>query len=248
MVRARQPYCPINGVLIVLPVAATSTIEDASQTGAVVQHDLTTLRASLQCHAPLLVSLADMEQVPGFSEMLDQFPEAKHRQYVLGQPFPLMPDLDPAEVPKVIGKGIGWLFETLFPTNVYKLLKVEGPNTPRGKVLRANSRLYQLLTEMRERYRGLNHIMTRGLTPPADGPLLFGGCFLAATGPDAAREQAFVHGILRQMVENQNYVSWTKDALDEEAEFRRWTRLGYLVILAVLGTAGALAWWYWPRG
>lgn len=244
---ARQPYCPINGILAILPLAATANIEDASQTGAVCQHDLATLRASLQVHAPLLVVLADMEQVPGFCELLEQFPEAKQRQYVLGQPFPLMPDLDPPEVPKMIGKGVSWLFETLFPANVYKLFKVEQPNQGRGTVLRGNSKLHQLLVEMRERYRGLNHILTRSLPNSTDGPLLFGGCFLAATGTDPAREQAFVHGILRQMIENQNYVSWTKEAMAEEAEYLRWTRLGYLVILAMLITAFSLGYWYWPR-
>jgi hypothetical protein len=244
---ARQPFCPINGILVILPLAATAHIEDASQTGAICQHDLSTLRASLQVHAPLLVVLADMEQVPGFCELLDQFPEAKQRQYVLGQPFPLVPDLDQAEVPRMIGRGIQWLFETLFPANVYKLLKVEAPNQGRGALLQANGKLYQLLVEMRERYRGLNHILTRGLAAPTDGPLLFGGCFLAATGTDPAREQAFVHGILRQMIENQNYVSWTREALQEEAEFRRWTRLGYLVILGVVVSAVTLGYWYWPR-
>ncbi len=245
--RSRQPYCPINGVLAILPLASTANIEDASQTGAVCQHDLATLRASLQVHAPLLVVLADMEQVPGFCELLEQFPEAKQRQYVLGQPFPLMPDLDQPEVPRMIGRGVSWLFETLFPANVYKLFKAEQPNQGRGAVLRSNSKLYQLLVEMKERYRGLNHILTRSLPSSTDGPLLFGGCFLAATGTDPAREQAFVHGILRQMIENQNYVSWTKEALAEEAEYVRWTRLGYLVILAMVVTAASLGYWYWPR-
>src|SRR5262249_49144022 len=157
-----------------------------------------------QVHAPLLVVLSDMEQVPGFCELLEQFPEAKQRQYVLGQPFPLMPDLDAPEVPRMIGKGISWLFETLFPANVYKLLRVEQPNQGRGTILRANGKLYQLLVEMQERHRGLNHILTRSLSSSTtEGPLLFGGCFLAATGADPATEQAFVHGILRQMIENQ---------------------------------------------
>ena len=53
--------------------------------------------------------------------------------------------------------------------------------------------------------------------------------------------------ILRQMIENQNYVSWTKEALDEEAEYVRWTRLGYLVILAMVVTTVLLGYWYWPR-
>jgi hypothetical protein len=248
MVRQRQPYCPINGVLVVLPLEATDTVEDASQTGAICQHDLATLRATLQVHAPLYVVLADMENVPGFCELLEQFPDARQRQYVLGQPFPLMPDADAQDVPRMIGHGVEWLFDTLFPTNVYRLLKVETPGREqRPDVVRMNGRLFELLVQMRERQKRVVHILTRGIAGKSEGPLLFGGCFLAGTGVDAAREQAFVHGVLRQLIENQNYVSWTKDALDEERDYRRWTRSGYLVILGILITAITVGYMYWPR-
>jgi type VI protein secretion system component VasK len=235
-------------VLIVLPLAATGTVDDASQTGAICQHDLATVRATLQVHAPLYVMLADMENVPGFCELLEQFPDARQRQYVLGQPFPLMPDADAQDVPRMIGHGVEWLFDTLFPTNVYRLLKVETPGREqRDDVVRMNGRLFELLVQMRERQKRVVHILTRGIAGKSEGPLLFGGCFLAGTGVDGAREQAFVHGVLRQLIENQNYVSWTKDALDEERDYRRWTQAGYLVIVAVLITAVTVAYMYWPR-
>ena len=247
MVKQRAPYCPINGLLLVLPLPATETIEDASETGAVCQHDLATIRGVLQLHCPMYVLLADMEQVPGFTELLEQFPDARQRRFVLGQPYPLMPDLDKEEMPRSVGKGVQWLFETLFPTNVYKLLRAERPGEGRGDVLRANSRLYQLLVEMRKRHRAFHHILTRSMSTGGGGPPLFGGCFLAATGADAEKEQAFVHGVFRQLIESQNYVSWTKDALEEEAEYKRWTRVGYLVILALVVSAAILGYWYWPR-
>src|SRR5262249_39158888 len=37
--RDRQPYCPVNGILVLVPLAATATAEDASETAAVVRHD-----------------------------------------------------------------------------------------------------------------------------------------------------------------------------------------------------------------
>lgn len=249
IVAARQPYCPVNGILVALPLAATNSVEEASQTGVVIQHDLSTARAILQVHCPVEVVLADMETVPGFCEMLEFFPEAKQRQFVLGQPFPLVPDVEKAEIPKMIDRGVRWLFETLFPSNIYKLLHVEVPakGEERNGVLRDNGRLYTLLVQMGERHKRLNHILTRGLTPPDEGHLLFGGVFLAATGPDAAREQAFVHGVFRQLIESQNYVTWTKDALEEEAAFRRWARMGYLVILLIIIAAVTIGYLYWPR-
>ncbi|MBL8798678.1 MAG: hypothetical protein JNM56_32590 [Planctomycetia bacterium] len=249
IVASRQPYCSVNGILVTLPLASTNSVEEASQTGVVIHHDLTTARAVLQVHCPVQVVLTDMETVPGFCEMLENFPEAKQRQFVLGQPFPLVPDLEKPELPKMIDRGVRWLFETLFPSNIYKLLHVESPakGESRNGILRNNGRLYTLLVQMGERHKRLNHILMRGLTPPEEGHLLFGGVFLAATGPDAAREQAFVHGVFRQLIESQNYVSWTKEAVDEEAAFRKWARLGYVVILLIIVAAASLAYVYWPR-
>ena len=78
---------------------------------------------------------------------------------------------------------------------------------------------------------------------------MLGGCYLAGTGRDPGREQGFIAGVFRQLIENQNYVAWTPEALDEEADYRRWTYYGYLglaVIVVLLALIlASLVWPFW---
>ena len=57
--------------------------------------------------------------------------------------------------------------------------------------------------------------------------VMVAGFYLAATGMNPEKDQAFVPGVFQQLVQNQNAVTWTQDALAEEADYRRWTTYGY---------------------
>ena len=71
-------------------------------------------------------------------------------------------------------------------------------------VTQANSRLFLLVDEMRERQRRLSMILTRGLGGVANGaPLLFGGLYLAATGNTDATQQAFGAGVFSRLIDGQ---------------------------------------------
>jgi hypothetical protein len=109
--------------------------------------------------------------------------------------------------------------------------------TDRAALNRTNGRLFLLADELQERSGRLATVLVRGLTART-GPLLFGGCYLAATGSDVEREQAFVRGLLDRLSEGQSCVYWTQQTLDEEAAYARWVRFGWtflaLVVLAVL--------------
>ena len=71
---------------------------------------------------------------------------------------------------------------------------------------------------------------------------MIGGCFFAGTGGDPNRSQAFVTGVLQMLLENQNYVTWTSEALSVEQLRLRWTRLGYTIVAVAVGaTALAIA-------
>ena len=67
----------------------------------------------------------------------------------------------------------------------------------------------------------------------------FGGCYLGGTGRDAQREQAFVPGVFKRLSEEENFVSWTLQAREEEEDVRRWistaqTVLGLLSLALVV--------------
>jgi hypothetical protein len=232
IVRDRKPYCPLNGILLLVPFGATDTEEDASQSGAVCQHDLATVRKGFQVSCPTFALVCDLETAAGFREFMERFP-MDQRQRRLGQRLPLAPDLHEGEtVSALVDRGSQWVCNTLFPTYIYRLFRIESEGREDvSTAVNGNVRLYQLLCQMRERQTRLSRMLTRAISV-GDGrsPVLFGGCYIAGTGREPSREQAFIAGVFRRLIENQNFVSWTAEAMEEETKFESWTKYGYLGI------------------
>ncbi len=64
-------------------------------------------------------------------------------------------------------------------------------------------------------------------------PLLFSGCYFAATGETDDR-QAFVKSVFDKLIEQENELAWTDEAIIENDRYRRWARVS-------LGLSGVLA-------
>jgi hypothetical protein len=249
--RHRQPYCPLNGILVVLPLPATDSDDDASQAASACELDLQVVRETLQVQCPVFVVGSDAEKSPGFRELLKRMP-ASQRDRRLGQRFPLVADVEPGAVPQMVQEGIGWFAHTFLPALVYNLFRVEPPATgapaSQGELpdaVAGNMRLYQFLGEMSQRRQRWARFLSRGLLLDMPGSFLFGGFYLAGTGPDAANDQAFVNGVFQRLPENQNYVSWTPEALGQERDYRRWTLVGWLFFLGLLAAIGVLVYRLW---
>jgi len=244
--RDRRPYCPVNGLLWLIPRAALDGDADADQTGDYCRRDLAVLRDALQVRCPSFAMLCDMEEAPGFREFVACLPEALRLRF-LGLNFPLMP-ANPAAAPAMIEDGLRWVAQMMVPTLIYRLLRVEGPGEAGpAAAVRENIRFFGFLGAIRARHARLAGLLNRGLTLGAAGPALLGGFYFAGTGRDAGREQAFVAGVFQRLLESQNAVAWTPEARAEEAGYRRWARRvgvavgAYVVALVVLG------WAFWPR-
>jgi hypothetical protein len=231
--RERRPYCPINGILLLVPLEATGDDADMKETASLCQRELTMVHEALQVNSPIFSVLCDLERTPGYGEFHRHFPD-EQRERLLGQSFPLVPDLDATARLRKIDEGVQWIGNVLIPSLVYKLWRVDSrPRTEGTAATTANIRLFRFLAEVRARQRRFSRIVTRGLVGSSQGPLMLGGCYLASTGRDPDREQGFVASVFRYLLENQNYVAWTPAALQEEAEYRRWTTLGYLGLAAI---------------
>lgn len=246
ILRDRHPYCPVNGTLVLVPYAALDGDEEANQTASICQQDLSGARQVFQVHCPLFVLVCDLETAPGFREFLSRF-SAEERQRRVGQRFPLMPDLGENEsAADLIDRGVQWICTALLPTWLYKSFRIETPGREdRPAVIRANTGLYRLLYQIRERRKRLGRVVSRAATFDTSGPLLYGGCYLSGTGRDSAREQAFVAGVFQRLIREQSAVQWTEEGTREEADYERWTRYGYAgLAIAAMGLValGYLAW------
>jgi hypothetical protein len=244
--RDRRPYCPLNGVLLLVPWAALESEAVAHPVGHVCHRELTTVREGLRVDCPLFVLVQDLDGIRGFRELVSGVPEGWRGRRV-GVAFPLAPDLEPAAVPGMIGQGVDWLGDTLFPTLVYRLFRLAAPGAwDRTDALHRNQGLYSLLVAVHGRQKPLAGLLARALGSERRAPLL-GGCYLAGIGRDPARDAAFVAGVFPLLVENQNYVSWTAEALAEHASYRRWTVAGYIGLTVLAAALVALIYEFWPR-
>jgi hypothetical protein len=145
-----------------------------------------------------------------------------------------MPDLDSARWPGMIEQGLHWLTDSLWPSAIYPLMQPGPADWQEGEpVMQANQRCFRLMEEGWRRMRLVPEIVVRSFQMPSPARPLFGGFALAATGTDSLRQQGFVAGVLRWLVEAQDYVGWTEQAIREDAVCHRWTVLGSLVLACV---------------
>jgi ImcF (intracellular multiplication and macrophage-killing)-related protein len=239
--RARRPYCPANGILLAEPLTATDSDPAANQAASDVHRALTTARDTLQVHCPVILLLCEMERLSGFRELLALLPE-NQRQRLLGQPFPLAPDIQADQVPAMLEGGVRWTTETMLPALAYRLMRLE-PLNGDGKIdgMEVARRLYDLLHALWEREHRIAQILARAAATQGNGPPLLGGCYFAATGPDPVREQGFVPAVFSQLIASQDAVVWTDEARAENAAYRRWTLYGYIAIALFVASLAVAA-------
>jgi hypothetical protein len=235
--RDRRPFCGVNGILLLIPMAATDNEPDAHETGVCCQEDLATAREAMQVQCPVFALVCGLEQVPGFDAFISHFSPEQLRHRV-GQRFPLVPDIAPAQVPAMIDGGVKWLGLNVFPSLALPHWRLEVPGvSDLGEAVRANAGLFHFLSEIRERQGWVSRILKRGVAQET-----FGGCYFAATGRGSDRDQAFLRAMFSRLLEEQDFVSWAPDALAEEESYHRLTRWGYASLaLLVLAEAAYLA-------
>jgi hypothetical protein len=241
LARDREPYCPLNGLLVLVPLAATDSDDDAQNTAECLARDLQTLRGVLKVDCPQFALLCDMEMLPGFREFIGQ-QKAQDRQRRVGQRFPMGANLRGEPLAEAVVGAVEWMCLNTLRDWVYRLFRVEAPGREEAAAaVTANGRLYLMLGELREREGRLARVLTRGLVTGSDGAPRFGGCYLAGTGADSA-QQAFVPGVFRRLTEAQNDVAWTPQARAEDARYQRLAGLGYTILaglgVVVLAAAG----------
>jgi hypothetical protein len=248
---ARQPFCAVNGVLLLLPFAGCDSDQDAVFTAEAVQRDLAVSAATLGVDCPHYAMVCDLETANGFGEFIQRF-TPRERLRRLGQSCPMMPDLQKSQGGKedtapMLDSLAQWICRSVVPLWAYRKFQVEKADTPeRAALIRANGQLFLLADALQERARRLGTILARGLAGKgAAGPLLFGGCYLAGTGSDSEKEQGFVRGVMDRLTEGQSCVYWTRQTLEEEASYARWVSIGWTTLGIAIVLLLAIGGYFW---
>lgn len=247
MVRAREPICPANGIVALVPWMATESDECVDNAQRAFRADLRTAREALGLCCPSIALVCDLEEARGFRAFRGGFSHNALGQR-LGKGLPLVPEMSPAEYPAVVERVQQWVGESLFPGRVYLSLKLESAG-PKGRNARDFFHLYRSAWERLPRLgKLLRHGLT-GSTTAADEPLLFAGCYLGGTGREAD-DQAFLPGFFDRLTNTEDKkgalpysVAWTPAALAEDRAAKRNANLVWAGVIALAAATVALAVW-----
>jgi hypothetical protein len=246
--RDRLGFCPINGVLVLLPVSAVDPKSGPEEIAAACRSDLTEAFGVMRMRCPVLVMVTGLERLEGFAELIARLPAGQSGKR-MGQRFPLIADLSENELPLKIESSVDWIVNNLFGSMIYSMFQVE---SNRGvdevaEILRGNQQLFRFLVRIRERRDRLTRLVRECIPHLGGERLMFGGCYFAGTGEEPDTEQAFASGVLMRLIQDQDSVCWTEAAVREDVKLQRTARsmrmvLGLLIaalILAILGLVGA---------
>ncbi len=235
--RARRPYCPVNGVLALVPEACTRTDPSAGLAASLVGRDLRLVADELQVRCPVIGVVCDAERLPGFGELLRRLP-AERRGQRFGRRLPYAPRLTPAERAGLVADAVRWVCREMAPRLAYRVMPASADGASSDDLVRLVAALFARREATARAFAG-------AFGSDDVGPVWAGGCYLAGTGK-AADAQGFLEDVFSQLLEGQNLVAWTPSGLSEEATLKRRTAAGYAAATAaavVLVAFGAATFW-----
>lgn len=229
---SRWPLCPVNGLILAVPAAATERDEYAQQWGLIARHDLDVIESTLKLQFPVFAVVGGVEGLPGGAGFFDTFALDKGNQR-LGKGFPFNPDANPDAVAAAIETTAGWVFGGLLSYWALKQTRVGGANDTD-----ANAGLIRFLDAVRRRGPHLGRLLSRAVAGPGRVPT-FGGVYLTVVPPHGG-DALFAKEFFRKVESAQAYVAWTADAYAIDAGYRRAALLGHVALAVVLLSVVAL--------
>jgi hypothetical protein len=233
---ARQPLCPVNGMLTLLPFEAVQAAPtDVQKLQRAVKSDLTTIQRELQLRSPVSALVIGLEDERGFRELVRRVGRDRAAAQRFGRRFEVRALATPDEL-RALSAHVCGAFEDW----IYTLFREHGSLSRPG-----NTRLYSLLCKVRCTLKPrLSGVLGEGFGYDArfmsdDDRIPFSGCYFAATGATPDR-QAFVRGVIDKLIDEQEQVEWTGQALRSDRWYRRLTMLGIIVNLVLLISIGAI--------
>ena len=220
--RRREPLCPINGAVTLLPFAAIEA--GASQAVALeraVRSDIEVIQHGGQVRFPVSAMIVGLEEERGFSELIRRVGRERAAVQRFGRGYDLR-GLPSEEEMAAFGAHVVGAFEDW----VYSLFREEDSLAHPGNTL-----LYGLLCKVRSTLKGrLTDILAKGYGYDArrhseEEAFLFSGCYFAATGSTEDR-QAFVRGVFDKLEDEQESVEWTRNAVVSHRSRKRIIGLG----------------------
>ena len=238
--RLRQPYCPINGILTLLPWDLVQHPREALEVRRCVQSDLETIRRTLLIRCPVTALVNGVERDPGFCEMIRRVGVQRAGTQRFGKGFSVWNPPTRERLVALAAHACG-----AFEDCIYALFRETGALGKPG-----NTKLYALLCRVRRDVQDrLANVLVGGYGQgegERDDVMLFSGCYFGATGETEDR-QAFVRSVFDKLPSEQEELEWTDQALEQDARCQVWANLGFMLngVLALV-VAGTILYKWFP--
>lgn len=196
--QAREPYCPINGMLQAVPMSWAEETDYARKLAPALRDDMIAVHSRLQLQFPIVLAITELDAVTGMREFILRAERMQPglRMSRAGTSFAAGADVSEANAEWAVDRGIQWFRGWVYSAFSYDLDS------------RDNQKLFHMLCEIDQRKSGLVTLLRDSLYKAVQPRPRLHGCYLCATGA-ASTEQGFVRGILDKMGQSQGEVAWT---------------------------------------
>jgi hypothetical protein len=235
----REPFCPINGTLLLVPLDASDSSEIADHVGMRIERDLHTIAGATESRVSSQVIFCDLEETDGGQPFLDRFPDAqRHRR--LGATLPAPPASEPDAGSQAVDRAVDWICNELFPPLAYRLMKRAPDDPTLDRMMQTDNHGIRRLTDrMRKRREGMSRMLRRVVAADSDAARIR-GCFVAATGSAGQSKQAFAEGVMPLVLDMQNEVQWSEARRVRDRWQRRAAAATYVAVTAATSATVAL--------
>ncbi|MDQ3330791.1 MAG: hypothetical protein M3552_09075, partial [Planctomycetota bacterium] len=230
--KARGEFCPINGMLLVLPLAwaGLPAGADTDRIARSAREDVETAYRGFGLAFPTTVAITGFERTPGLRQFVERGMRLnpKFLDSRAGSKFPPGAAIDQNSARWAVDAGLQW-----FRDWCYSLFSQNLSDSTNGPI-------YRLLCELQTRRDALTRqlqLTFEGVSG-ADATRLSGVYYCAAGRSE--RDRAFVQGVFRKLVDGQDDVAWTADRLRTDANRRSMAVAGLVLAIVLIAVVGYL--------
>ncbi len=229
--RIRRPYCPINGLIALTPYQHLLREADAVTLETSLRADLDIAFQTLMVRCPTAVLVTGMDLDRGFDELTRRVGEERTNKQRFGKGFNLWHPQSDENMHAAVRHACA-----AFEDWTYKLFREPGALEQPG-----NRDLFALVCRMRGRVQQrLMHLLEScfARTAGEEPRLLFAGCYFSTLGA----RPSFATAMVEKMVDQQEELEWTTEALRSDARYRLWAKVVILAAVLFLGVVAVTKW------
>jgi type VI secretion system protein ImpL len=221
----------VRGIAVVFPISWAAQPESVKWAAA-LRDDIRAVQRAAKVRCPVHALFVEMEHVPGSQEFISRM----SKDFLSGRVGFAVPGSTPFSG-ELISRGLTWT-AGWFHSWVLNRMSED----PLDQA--SNNELFSLGHEVRRFRKRLRSVMEAAFSTHQDAePVLFQGCYFAATGAVPA-QQAFSAGLLRgarsRVIAGHLATKWSAEALEEDRRCR-WIALG---VALCGGLMTLIAWLY----